>query len=79
MNKTQLKFLTKYLGKNGRFTSAQDKQDLLEAVIRNGEWELFEIHAMFACPTRAKNYTKWLIQLSPQDTAKLVCQWEGVK
>jgi uncharacterized OB-fold protein len=64
---------------NRSFTAAQDKQDLLKAVIEKGEWIEFEIQAMFLCPFKMTDYTQWLIQLSPIETAELICRWKGVE
>lgn len=104
MTETQRKFLTEYLGEtifpnpyqlkeivklNRTFATAQDKQDLLEAVIEKGEW-LIE-YVGFARYLKAEYnqqcveghyrnvFTAWLIQLSPLETAELICKWKGVE
>ena len=63
------------------FTTAQDKQDLLMAIIEKGEWSEFHIYAVGSCPSNwnPEEYTKWLIQLSPEKTAELICRWKGVE
>jgi len=101
MTETQRKFLTEYLGEqwwhvgvrdylNRTFTTAQDKQDLLEKVIENGEWVRYN-KTGFAHYLKAEHqmksvegscselFTTWLIQLSPEQTAELICRWKGVE
>ena len=72
---------------NRTFTTAQDKQDLLEKVIRKGEWDAFIVYIdWFSVVNPAYRFTKaqivsfisWLIQLSPEKTAELICKWKGV-
>ena len=73
---------------NRTFDTAQDKQDLLEAVIRKGEWDAFIVYIdWFSVVNPAYRFTKaqivsfisWLIQLSPEETAELICKWKGVE
>ena len=63
------------------FTTIQDKKDLLMAIIEKGEWSEFHIYAVGSCPSNwnPEEYTKWLIQLSPEKTAELICKWKGVE
>lgn len=77
------------------FTTAQDKQDLLMEIDKKGEWmEFIEFLSMTnfskfvadslaqivrVVETRAHNLYKWLIQLSPTETAELICKWKGVE
>ena len=63
---------------NRTFTTAQDKQDLLMKVIEKGEWSKFEYYAMLSCPGKFLDYVIWLIQLSPEKTAELICRWKGI-
>ena len=85
---------------NRTFTTAQDKQDLLEAIIRKNEWysvvwdmngELMESQSgefagfknyaksfLFALSDSNESFTIKLIQLSPLETAELICRWKGV-
>ena len=65
---------------NIHFDTAQDKQDLLMAIIEKGEWSEFHIYAVGSCPSNwnPEEYTKWLIQLSPEKTAELICRWKGI-
>ncbi len=67
---------------------AQDKQDLLEAIDKNGEWDEFEACAdtthYFLKPSKTNwiadsTLTKWLVLLSPEETAELICKWKGVE
>jgi hypothetical protein len=82
------------------FTTAQDKQDLLEAIIRKNEWysvvwdmngELMESQSgefagfknyaksfLFALSDSNESFTIKLIQLSPLETADLICRWKGI-
>ena len=62
---------------NRTFTTAQDKQDLLEAVIEKGEWDDWLDYLWDKTPVRS--FSQWLIQLSPLETAKLICKWKGVE
>jgi hypothetical protein len=66
---------------NRTFTTAQDKQDLLEAVIEKREWEYFENYAFNIAVGNpfTDNLIPWLIQLSPLETAELICRWKGVE
>ena len=91
MTETQRKWLTEYLGekwleltptydefrRNRTFTSWQDKQDLLEKVIENGEWDGFLDHLWDRVD--GGHFTAWLIKLSPEKTAELICRWKGVE
>jgi hypothetical protein len=83
------------------FTTIQDKQDLLEAIIRKNEWysvvwdmngELMESQSgefagfknyaksfLFALSDSNESFTIKLIQLSPLETAELICKWKGVE
>jgi predicted Zn-dependent protease len=104
MTETQRKWLLKYIDKewlHTDFTYAQDKQDLLEAVIRKNEWysvvwdmngELMESQSgefagfknyaksfLFALSDSNESFTIKLIQLSPLETADLICRWKGVE
>lgn len=62
---------------NRTFTTAQDKQDLLEAVIEKGEWDDWLDYLWDKTPVRS--FSQWLIQLSPLETAELICKWKGVE
>lgn len=65
---------------NRTFTTAQDKQDLLEKVIEKGEWEELKAYIKDSYPNPFMgDFSKELIQLSPLETAELVCKWKGVK
>jgi hypothetical protein len=86
MTETQRKFLTEYLGDewlpgfqfdvfNRTFTTAQDKQDLLEAVIKHGEFNDF-LYSEFR---KTLYVVSDIIQLSPEATAELICRWKGVE
>ena len=86
---------------NRTFTTTQDKQDLLETIIRKNEWysvvwdmngELMESQSgefagfknyaksfLFALSDSNESFTIKLIQLSPLETADLICRWKGVE
>ena len=59
---------------NRTFTTAQDKQDLLEAVIKHGEFNDF-LYSEFR---KTLYVVSDIIQLSPEATAELICKWKGV-
>ena len=85
-NPYQLKEIVKL---NRTFTTAQDKQDLLLKVIENGEWLIeyvgfvrylkVEYNQQVITGGYRNVFTAWLIQLSPLETAELVCRWKGVE
>jgi uncharacterized protein YprB with RNaseH-like and TPR domain len=57
---------------NRTFTTAQDKQDLLEKIDKKHEWKGFISH----CVENEEFSYKWLILLSPLETAELICKWK---
>ena len=59
------------------FTETKDKQDLLEKVIEKGEW-LEWLDYLWYEDTK-NTFVEWLIQLSPIETAELICRWKGVE
>lgn len=74
------------------FTDLKDKQDLLEKIIDKNEWnsvlfymapeilpEEFIGFMKYAQTYCEGDFTQWLIQLSPIETAELVCKWKGEK
>ena len=72
------------------FTELKDKQDLLEAVIEKFEWNSVTYDSPvlsgkfigfreFATKYYEIDFTLWLIQLSPEATAELICKWKGVE
>jgi len=63
--------------KNRTFTEPKDKQDLLEKVIEKGEW-LEWLDYLWYEDTK-NTFVEWLIQLSPEETAELICKWKGVE
>jgi hypothetical protein len=60
---------------NRTFDTAQDKQDLLEAVIKHGEFNDF-LYSEFR---KTLYVVSDIIQLSPEATAELICRWKGVE
>lgn len=95
MTETQRKWLLKYIDKewlHTDFTTAQDKQDLLEAVIEKDEFHFshvntfgnFLFHSVWTKKLESgehikEDFVSWLIQLSPEETAELICKWKGVE
>ena len=61
---------------NRTFTTAQDKYDLLEKVIEKGEWDGFLNYLWDKVD--GGHFTAWLIQLSPEKTAELICRWKVI-
>ena len=65
---------------NRTFTTTQDKQDLLEAIIKSDVWFKFEsfITSVFWSDDNIndKSVMSWLILLSPEETAELICKWK---
>ena len=62
---------------NRTFTELSDKQDLLERVIKKCEWDNWLDYLWDKTPVRS--FSQWLIQLSPEKTAELICKWKGVE
>lgn len=64
---------------NRTFTTAQDKQDLLEAIDRDGEFIDFHRFAYENCDVENKSiqFFRWFVFLSPLETAELICRWKG--
>ena len=62
---------------NRTFTEPKDKQDLLEKVIAKGEWDSFLDYLWDK--VKVSHLSSWLIQLSPEETAELICKWKGVE
>lgn len=80
MTETQRKWLLKYIDKerlHTDFTYAQDKQDLLEAVIKK-EQSIYNVFSSWSLDTGMDDFVVWLIKLSPLSTAELICKWKGV-
>ena len=78
---------------NRTFTEPQDKQDLLEAIDKKGEWGDFINIAYVGYSKefpllsgdkinmtvyRLHHNYQWLILLSPEATAELICRWKGI-
>jgi hypothetical protein len=81
MTETQRKWLLKYIDKewlHTDFTYAQDKQDLLEAVIKK-EQSIYHVFSSWSLDTGMDDFVVWLIKLSPLETAELICKWNGVE
>jgi hypothetical protein len=66
------------LGTNRTFTTAKDKQDLLEAVIKK-EQSIYHVFSSWSLDTGMDDFVVWLIKLSPEETAELICKWKGVE
>ena len=68
---------------NRTFTEPKDKQDLLEAIIKSDVWFKFEsfITSVFWSDDNIndKSVMSWLILLSPEETAELICKWKVVE
>ena len=64
---------------NRTFTTAQDKQDLLMRIIKNDEWNKFCYYLADIIETFGSSFSEWLIQLSPEETAELICRWKEVE
>ena len=66
---------------NRTFTEPQDKQDLLEAIDRDGEFIDFHRFAYENCDVENKSiqFFRWFVFLSPIETADLICKWKGVE
>jgi hypothetical protein len=81
MTETQRKWLLKYIDKewlHTDFTYAQDKQDLLEAVIKK-EQSIYNVFSSWSLDYGMDDFVVWLIKLSPLETADLICRWKGVE
>jgi hypothetical protein len=75
-----------YIVRRRTFTDLKDKQDLLEAVINRREW--MDFCSMFIDSHKNKLAVRlwkdisdamimqWLIQLTPLETAELICKWK---
>ena len=72
------------------FTEPKDKQDLLEAIIKKFEWFSVSYQSSgvsgefigferFAKSCADFDFTVWLVQLPPIETAELICRWKGVE
>lgn len=70
-------YIDKSTLRNRTFTEPKDKQDLLEKVIEKGEW-LEWLDYLWYEDTK-NTFVEWLIQLSPEETAELICRWKGVE
>jgi hypothetical protein len=80
MTETQRKWLLKYIDKewlHTDFTYAQDKQDLLEAVIKK-EQSIYNVFSSWSLDYGMDDFVVWLIKLSPLEPADLICKWKGV-
>jgi hypothetical protein len=60
------------------FDTAQDKQDLMEAVIKK-EQSIYHVFSSWSLDTGMDDFVVWLIKLSPEATAELICKWKGVE
>ena len=60
------------------FTTAKDKQDLLEAVIKK-EQSIYHVFSSWSLDTGMDDFVVWLIKLSPLETADLICRWKGIE
>jgi hypothetical protein len=81
MTETQRKWLLKYIDKewlHTDFTYAQDKQDLLEAVIKK-EQSIYHVFSSWSLDTGMDDFVVWLIKLSPETIAEIICKWKGVE
>lgn len=63
---------------NRTFTTEQDKQDLLEAVIKK-EQSIYHVFSSWLSDAGMDDFVVWLIKLSPEATAELICKWKGVE
>ena len=75
---------------NRTFADLKDKQDLLEAIIKKFEWFSVSYQSSgvsgefigferFAKSCADFDFTVWLVQLPPIETAELICRWKGVE
>jgi hypothetical protein len=81
MTETQRKWLLKYIDKewlHTDFTYAQDKHDLLEAVIKK-EQSIYHVFSSWSLDTGMDDFVVWLIKLSPETIAEIICKWKGVE
>jgi hypothetical protein len=60
------------------FTDLKDKQDLLKAVIKK-EQSIYHVFSSWSLDTGMDDFVVWLIKLSPEATAELICKWKGVE
>jgi uncharacterized protein YprB with RNaseH-like and TPR domain len=61
---------------NRTFTTIQDKQDLLEAVIKKES--IYHVFSSWSLDTGMDDFVVWLIKLSPEVIAEIICKWKGV-
>jgi small-conductance mechanosensitive channel len=78
MTDAQRKFLHDFLGRDYMLFTAQDKQDLLEAVIKK-EQSIYNVFSSWLSDAGMDDFVVWLIKLSPEATAELICKWKGVE
>jgi hypothetical protein len=67
-----------YIVRRRTFTDLKDKQDLLEAVIKK-EQSIYHVFSSWSLDTGMDDFVVWLIKLSPEETAELICKWKGVE
>lgn len=83
-------YIDKSTLRNRTFTEPKDKQDLLEAIIKKFEWFSVSYQSSgvsgefigferFAKSCADFDFTVWLVQLPPIETAELICKWKGVE